>query len=112
MADTGQAQTNSAADLLRKKREAGAFDVFLCHNNRDKPQVKQIGRNLQNLGILPWLDEWELRPGLPWQDALEKQIDGVSSAAVFVGSEGVGPWQHQELAAFLRKFVDQKSPVI
>jgi len=112
MAKPGPARRDSPADLLRSKREAGEFDVFLCHNNHDKPQVKQIGKELKDLGILPWLDEWELRPGLPWQDVLEEQIDGVKSAAVFVGAEGLGPWQHQELAAFLRKFVDQKSPVI
>jgi hypothetical protein len=112
MAQPGQGRADSPADLLKSKREAGEFDVFLCHNNRDKPQVKQIGRDLKELGILPWLDEWELRPGLPWQDALEQQIGCVKSAAVFVGSEGVGPWQHQELAAFLRKFVEQRSPVI
>ena len=112
MAQPGQGPTPSASDLLKSKRESGTFDVFLCHNDRDKPQVKDIGRSLKELGILPWLDEWELRPGMPWQDALEQQIGCVKSAAVFVGSEGVGPWQHQELAAFLRKFVDQKSPVI
>ena len=112
MAQPEQGRADSPADLLKSKREAGTFDVFLCHNDRDKPQVKQIGRDLKGLGILPWLDEWELRPGMPWQDALEQQIGCVKSAAVFVGSEGVGPWQHQELAAFLRRFVDQKSPVI
>jgi TIR domain len=112
MAQPSQGPTLSAPDLLKSKRESGTFDVFLCHNDHDKPQVKDIGRSLKELGILPWLDEWELRPGMPWQDALEQQIGCVKSAAVFVGSEGVGPWQHQELAAFLRKFVDQKSPVI
>ncbi len=112
MAEPGQGRVGSPAELLMSKRVAGAFDVFLCHNDRDKPQVKQIGSKLKQLGILPWLDEWELRPGLPWQDALERQIGCVKSAAVFVGGEGVGPWQHQELAAFLRKFVNQGSPVI
>ena len=112
MAQPDPGRTLSAVDLLKSKREGGTFDVFLCHNSHDKPRVKDIGRSLKELGILPWLDEWELRPGMPWQDALEQQIGCVKSAAVFVGSEGVGPWQHQELAAFLRKFVDQRSPVI
>lgn len=105
------AQRDPAA-VLESKVEAGAFDVFLCHNHLDKPQVKKIGLDLKEIGILPWLDEWELRPGLPWQDALEENINRVKSAAVFVGKDGVGPWQNQEVKAFLRKFVEQKSPVI
>jgi TIR domain len=86
--------------------------VFLCHNGQDKPAVKQIGEQLKLYGILPWLDEWELRPGLPWQRLLEEQISQVKAAAVFVGKDGLGPWQHQELDAFLREFVRRGCPVI
>jgi hypothetical protein len=106
--DAGQ----TAAAVLKSKIEAGIFDVFLCHNNRDKAKIKEIAEELKLQGVLPWLDEWELRPGLPWQRTLEQQIDSVKSAAVFVGAEGLGPWQHQELDAFLRKFVQRERPVI
>jgi len=64
------------------------------------------------LGILPWLDEWQLPPGRPWQKELEGQIRKISSAAVFVGKNGIGPWQDLEQAAFLRQFVKRKCPVI
>src|SRR5262249_48172704 len=94
------------------KKDTQIFDVFLCHNAQDKPTVKQIGQQLKAHGILPWLDEWELRPGLPWQRALEKQIENIKSAAVFVGKSGLGPWQHNELDAFLREFVSRGCPVI
>jgi hypothetical protein len=102
----------TAAAVLKRKTEAGIFDVFLCHNNRDKPKIREIAEDLKLQGVLPWLDEWELRPGLPWQRVLEQQIENVQSAAVFVGAEGIGPWQHQELDAFLRKFVHRERPVI
>jgi len=97
---------------LERKRAAGTFDVFLCHNGADKPAVKTIAHRLQERGILPWLDEWELPPGQPWQPLLEQHIAGIRSAAVFVGGAGVGPWQEQELNAFLREFVARQSPVI
>jgi TIR domain-containing protein len=97
---------------LERKRTEGVFDVFLCHNSDDKPEVKKIGKHLEKRGILPWLDEWELRPGQPWQSLLEQQVANIKSAAVFVGSAGVGPWQEQELNGFLREFVSRKSPVI
>ncbi|BAZ08614.1 hypothetical protein NIES4071_04190 [Calothrix sp. NIES-4071] len=88
------------------------FDVFLCHNSKDKPEVKRIGEQLINLKIKPWLDEWEFRPGFPWQSTLETQIKNIKAAAVFVGSSGIGPWQEVEINAFLREFVNRKCPVI
>lgn len=97
---------------LEQKMAEGVFDVFLCHNSADKPEVKEIAQQLKSRGILPWLDEWELPPGQPWQALLENQIARIKAAAVFVGSAGVGPWQEQELYGFLREFVSRKSPVI
>jgi hypothetical protein len=63
-------------------------------------------------GILPWLDEWELPPGHPWQPLLEAEIEKIRAAAVFVGPAGFGPWQQQELRAFLSEFVKREVPVI
>lgn len=103
---------DTAASILQGKIATGDYDVFLCHSNEDKPMVKRIGTWLKWQGILPWLDEWELRPGLPWQRALEDQIERIKSAAVFVGKNGIGPWQRQELEAFLREFVNRGCPVI
>lgn len=91
---------------------AKQFDVFLCHNSEDKPDVRKIADELEKIGIKPWLDERELRPGLPWQRLLEQQIGQIRSAAVFVGKQGIGPWQKQELEAFLQEFVERGCPVI
>ena len=104
--------SSAAASTLQGKIATGDFDVFLCHNNKDKPRVKEIGEKLKEQGILPWLDEWELRPGLPWQRLLEKQIEQIKIAAVFVGRDGIGPWEQMELEAFLRQFVKRRCPVI
>jgi small GTP-binding protein len=101
-----------AASLLQGKAAINQFDVFLCHNSKDKPAVKRLGERLKERGIRPWLDEWELRPGLPWQRLLEEQIRQIKAAAIFVGSEGIGPWQRQELDAFLREFVERGCPAI
>lgn len=88
------------------------FDVFLCHNSEDKPRVRQIGNALIKRGLRPWLDEWQLPPGRPWQALLEKQIQEINSAAVFVGRSGIGPWQEMELRAFLNQFIKRDCPVI
>jgi hypothetical protein len=105
-------EAREAQRQVDRKRAAGAFDVFLCHNVGDKPAVMEIGRRLMARGVLPWLDQWELRPGTPWQRVLEEQIANIHAAAVFVGREGIGPWQRQELDGFLREFNKRGCPVI
>ena len=110
-ADT-QREHSAAVSVLQGKIVTNDFDVFLCHKNTEKPYVKNIGEQLKEHGILPWLDEWELRPGLPWQRVLEKHIERIKSAAVFVGKDGIGPWEHLELEAFLRQFTKRECPVI
>jgi len=99
-------------EKLAPQRPKGEFDVFLCHNWADKPAVKRIALQLKQAGVFPWLDVWELPPGQPWQPLLERQIDTIKSAAVFIGAAGIGPWQEQELEAFLRRFAKRKIPVI
>jgi len=96
----------------RKKKINCDFDIFLCHNGKDKPFVKNIGLRLREKGITPWLDEWELPPGLMWQPILEKIIKNIKSAAVFIGINGIGPWQDLEQYAFIRQFVKRNCPVI
>jgi hypothetical protein len=88
------------------------FDVFLCHNSQEKAEVIEIANQLKQRGIVPWLDKWELRPGLSWQELLESQITNIRSAAVFVGSSGLGPWQKRELRAFLNEFTERDCPII
>ncbi|MCP4581536.1 MAG: TIR domain-containing protein [candidate division Zixibacteria bacterium] len=88
------------------------FDVFLCHNSKDKSAVREIANQLKEKGVVPWLDEWELPPGRSWQDELEANIENIKTAAVFVGPDRIGPWQKREINAYLRKFVNRGSPVI
>ena len=107
-----QRERDTAAMVLKGKVHAGDFDVFLCHNSKDKTVVKTLGEQLKARGLLPWVDEWEFRPGFPWQKTLEAEIDKIKSAAVFIGPQGFGPWQDMEIDAFLRKFVSRKCPVI
>jgi hypothetical protein len=98
----------------RWKTKAGIeeeFDVFLCHNSKDKPNVRKLYEGLTKRGIKPWFDEEHLRPGLPWQDELQKMIPRIRSAAIIVGPNGQGPWQNMELRAFISAFADRGCPV-
>jgi len=88
------------------------FDVFLSHNSRDKPAVRELAEALRARGLKVWLDEWELVPGRPWQEALEEVIETTGSSAVLVGKDGLGPWQDAEMRGCLSEFVRRKLPVI
>jgi len=91
---------------------AFVYDVFLSHNSKDKPAVREIAELLRVRKLRPWLDAIDLIPGRPWQEALEKIIETCRSAAVFVGRSGIGPWQEPEMRGCLDEFVRRKLPVI
>jgi hypothetical protein len=88
------------------------FDVFLSHNSNDRATVRQVGEALKARGLSVWLDEWELVPGRPWLEALEKIVQSTNAAAVLVGSDGIGPWQDREMRGCLTEFVDRALTVI
>jgi hypothetical protein len=101
----------TASAVLRGKEEVAEFDVFLCHNWKEKPAVREIARRLRERGLRPWLDERQLRPGIAWQAELEDIIADIPAAAVVVGDQ-LGPWQEQELAAFMRQSVKRRCVVV
>jgi len=88
------------------------FDVFLAHNSQDKPQVKAIASELKKRGLKVWIDEEQILPGRPFQDVIEQAILNVKSAAIFIGSGGLGNWQAMELRTLISQFVDVAIPVI
>ncbi len=93
------------------KSEPG-FDVFLSHNTKNKPQVRQLKQVLAQRGLVVWLDEDELVPGVPWQQSLEEGIRNSKSVAVLVGDDGLGPWENEEMQAALILAVSNKQRVI
>jgi hypothetical protein len=98
--------------VVQLKNKSNSFDVFLCYHHKDKHAVKKLADELLKQDIRPWFDEWELRSGKPWQPLIEEQVASIEAAAVFVGEQGFGPWQEQEINAFLRELVKRECPVI
>ncbi|MDJ0692343.1 MAG: toll/interleukin-1 receptor domain-containing protein [Xenococcaceae cyanobacterium MO_188.B32] len=88
------------------------FDVFLAHNSADKPQVRAIALELRKRGLKPWLDEEQIQPGRSFQAQIQKAIPQVKSAAIFIGSEGLGKWQIMELRSFISLCVEENISVI
>lgn len=88
------------------------FDVFLCHKAVDKSEVEEIAARLRRRGLRPWLANWELRPGLPWQQEIQHRIENIGAGAVFLGPSGRGPWQKVEIESLHNQFVKRRIPVI
>ena len=99
-------------ELMKSIEDDGKFDVFLSHNSKNKPAVRELKKHLEARGLRVWLDEDELPPGRPWQEELENIIATTKSAAVLVGRQGLGPWEEPEMRACLSEFVKRKMPVI
>jgi hypothetical protein len=81
------------------------FDVFLSHSSADKPAVELIGSRLRGDGLRPFLDEWNLVPGVPWQRELSAALGESACAAVFFGPTGQGPWHNEEMQVALNRAV-------
>jgi TIR domain-containing protein len=85
------------------------FDVFLSHNSKDKPIVEQIAHRLEAKGLKVWLDKWNLVPGDPWQEELEKALDDSQTVAIFVGPNSISPWENEEMRSALEVRVHDKT---
>lgn len=87
-------------------------DVFLSHNGKDKPAVRELADELRARGLEVWLDEDSLLPGTPWKKALEEVIATAGAGAVLVGRDGLGPWEDLEMEALLTQFVTRNLRVV
>jgi formylglycine-generating enzyme required for sulfatase activity len=88
--------------------DIGSFDVFLSHNSKDKPAVEYLAEKLKRAALEPWLDKWCLTPGGKWQQELEMGLRASSSCAVFLGPQGIGNWESEELSVALDRAAKDK----
>jgi TIR domain. len=86
--------------------------VFLSHNSQDKPIVREIAEGLQKRNINVWYDEWDLRPGVPYQEELEEALEKTEATVVFIGPNGLGKWEKPEMRIALEEQVYNGTPVI
>ncbi len=81
--------------------------AFLSHASEDKSGfVEPLARELAEMGVAPWLDIWEIRPGDSLVKKLfEEGLDTVDAVIVVVSaSSAAKPWVREELdAAVVRR---------
>ncbi|HEY2913780.1 MAG TPA: toll/interleukin-1 receptor domain-containing protein [Candidatus Angelobacter sp.] len=83
--------------------------VFLCHTNRDKPEVRKIYRRLQDEGVQPWLDEEDLLPGQRWQEVIPIEVRSADAIIVCLSQHSISKegYVQKEIALAL-DIVDEK----
>lgn len=90
----------------------GTYDVFLCYNSRDKTAVERLARRLRD-AFRVFYDDWELIAGRPVQEQLEAGLEKSRTYAVFLGAEGFGRWQNEEMrVAVEARVLDKPKQVI
>ena len=47
-------------------------------------------------------------PGEPWQPAIESVLNSCNTVALFIGKDGIGPWQHEEMRAAVERRVSEE----
>ncbi len=91
----------------------GKFDVFFSYNSKDHVLVTELAEGLSRQGLKPFLDRWDLAPGLRWRPELERVLASCGSVVVMLGPDGVGEVQQREVdVALRRQDKDPRFPVV
>jgi TIR domain-containing protein len=105
-------QRMTAAFVIKAKEAQGKFDIFLSHNSKDKAAVEKIAKRLLAVGIRPWLDKWNLVPGVTVSDALEQAIKTIPCVALCFGPADIGKWHILEIRAYVEKWASGNARMI
>ncbi len=81
--------------------DSAMFDVFLAHNSKDKPQVRQIASQLMRRGLNPWLDEEQMVGGDTTLDKIQEGISQSRCVAFFIYVSGKTPVKKTQLKLWL-----------
>ncbi|MGE3313018.1 MAG: toll/interleukin-1 receptor domain-containing protein [Limisphaerales bacterium] len=91
----------------------GNFDVFVSYNSRDHVLVTELAEGMSGKGLKPFLDRWDLAPGLRWRPELERVLAACGSVVVMLGPHGLGEVQQREVdVALRRQDKDPRFPVV
>ncbi|MEL7005231.1 MAG: toll/interleukin-1 receptor domain-containing protein, partial [Bacteroidota bacterium] len=83
-------------------------DVFISYNSQDRLFVHETANRLSKRGIESWIDDRELTPGDDWYDEFERLLPSISSVVIFIGKNGRGRWQEEEIKIFKDEEVQRK----
>jgi tetratricopeptide (TPR) repeat protein len=77
------------------------YDAFLSYARSDKESVEQLEKQLRSLGVKTFFPHRDLTPGQEILTGITNAMAESKALLLFIGRNGGGPWQDQELAAIL-----------
>jgi hypothetical protein len=83
--------------------EPKRYHAFLSYNSQDLRAVEDIAGRLKGEGLELYLEEWELAPGREFQPELAGALYESKTCVVFLGPNGLGPWQRKEIQVAINK---------
>ncbi len=86
-----------------------AYDVFFSYNTADRSAVEELAHALRDRSVNVFLDRWHMLPGSPWQEQFEVALSASRTVLLFIGREGLGPWENLEVRVALSRLVDDPS---
>jgi WD40 repeat protein len=66
------------------------YDVFLSHNAKDKPRVRELAGRLSDAGLRVWFDEWVVKPGDDIYLAIERGLEAARVQVLCLSPEALG----------------------
>jgi hypothetical protein len=97
----------------RSMTQHKVYDLFVSYNSVDKNAVLTVIKKLRDHGIRCWFDVWRAIPGVDFQSQIETGIAQSKAIAIFVGCDGLGPWEEGEFkVALMDQMKLKESPII
>jgi hypothetical protein len=89
------------------------YDAFVSYNSKDGEIVEKICVELENsTGLRIWKDNWEISGGDLFMDILPDAINKSKCLITFIGRNGEGRYQKEEVSNALRNAIENGNKVI
>lgn len=77
---------------------------FICYSSGDKAVAERIAVALNEQGVSPWLDKWEIYPGESLTDRIADALSNASALVVLLNPQSsTSRWVREELRIALQK---------
>ena len=88
------------------------YHAFACYNSKCTEDVEKILEYLENSFCHVFYDKRDIKPGDIHQTKIDYALKNSASLLVFIGPEGLGPWQKEEVLSGIWESIDRNLTII